>query len=340
MRISRHWGGTRVRQRLLRKPSCLAAMGAVSVWLAAAGGLVHAQTAPAETASDLNPLAIVPIEASNRDQAKVVGSLQVTKGTTFILKNGTVTTGGQTTNVILPRRGVMHICPSTAVTLSADASVPAGETPGLMMAMDHGAVETSFAAGRNSDVLITPDFRILIAGPGAVEVKVRLGEHGDTCIDNPGERAPYVLVSSVFDGGAYRVQPGQRVMFQNGKLNEVVDNEKEPCGCPASARPGTNDFPADESAGLVPLQIGHPPAPPATTQNRTTTPQQVTTALTYPPQDAAASDQAIATPPAEAARKETQSPKSTAPAAQEPTRKKKGFFQRMGGFFRRIFSGD
>ena len=55
-------------------------------------------------------------------------------------------------------------------------------------------------------------------------LKVRLGEHGDTCIDNPGAHAPYVVVSSVFDGGAYRVQPGQRVMFQHGSLSEVVYN--------------------------------------------------------------------------------------------------------------------
>ena len=34
--------------------------------------------------------------------------------------------------------------------------------------------------GSNSDILLTPDFRILIGGPGAADVKVRLGEHGDT----------------------------------------------------------------------------------------------------------------------------------------------------------------
>ena len=55
-----------------------------------------------------------------------------------------------------------------------------------MIAMDHGAVEASFATGRNSDILMTPDFRILIGGPGTAEVKVRLGQGGDTCVDNAG----------------------------------------------------------------------------------------------------------------------------------------------------------
>ncbi len=125
------------------------------------------------------------------------------------------------------------------------------------MAMDHGALELSFAtsaaAGRNADFLMTPDFRILIGGPGAAEVKVRLGQHGDTCVDNAGTNAPYVLVTSVFDGGNYRVQPGQRVMFEHGSLREVVDNEKEPCGCPPPLHPGTNEFPVAQSAGLAPL---------------------------------------------------------------------------------------
>ncbi len=54
------------------------------------------------------------------------------------------------------------------------------------MALDHGAVEASFATGRTSDIVLTPDFRILIGGPGAAEAKVRLAPHGDTCVDNPG----------------------------------------------------------------------------------------------------------------------------------------------------------
>ena len=75
---------------------------------------------------------------------------------------------------------MLRVCASTTVKLAADSSVPAGEMPGLMMAIDHGAVEASFATGRNSDILLTPEFRILIGGPGAADVKVRLGQHGDT----------------------------------------------------------------------------------------------------------------------------------------------------------------
>jgi hypothetical protein len=189
----------------------------------------------------------------------VTGPLQVSEGKAMIVSNGAITSGASTTEVALPRRGVLRVCASTTVKLTSDASVPAGEVPGLMMVLDHGAVEASFATGRNSDIVLTPDFRILIGGPGAADVKLRLGQHGDTCVDNAGINAPYVLVTSVFDGSVYRVQPGQRVMFQHGSIQEVVDQEKEPCGCPPSARPNSNDFPLAQSAGLAPLP---PPRPP------------------------------------------------------------------------------
>ena len=113
---------------------------------------------------------------------------------------------------------MLRVCAATTVKLAADTSVPKDEKPGLLMALDHGAMEADFATGRNSDMVLTPDFRILISGPGKADVKVRLGRQGDTCVDNAGVDAPYVLVSSLFEGGVYRVQPGQRVMFEHGSL--------------------------------------------------------------------------------------------------------------------------
>ena len=197
---------------------------------------------------------------------------------------------------------MLRVCSSTSVKLAADTSVPAGETPGLMIAMDHGARGGQLRHRRGApDILLTPDFRILIGGPGAADVKIRLGQHGDTCVDNAGvpsdvptlkgtpaptsslgwnagTDAPYVLVSSVFEGGAYRVQPGQRVMFEHGSLHEVVDNEKEPCGCPPDAHPGTNEFPLAQSAGLAPLAK---PAPNPNALGQNNAPPQVVEPLVY-----------------------------------------------------------
>ena len=294
----------------------------------------------AHSVTEGDPIALVPIDAASGDQgATVTGALRVAGGKAIIATNGSVTSASRSTDVVLPRRGVLRVCASTSVHLSTDSSVPAGETPGLMMAIDHGAVEASFATGQNSDILLTPDFRILIGGPGAADVKVRLGQHGDTCVDNAGSNAPYVLVSSVFEGGAYRVQPGQRVMFQHGSLKEVVDQEKEPCGCPAEARPGTNDFPLAQSAGLAPLPKSAE-APKPEPQAKPQPAQELNVPLVYsapPPATAPAAEPAqppVTVTPA------TQNGAAATPAKAKPAQKKPGFFHGVGRFFRRIFGAE
>lgn len=284
---------------------------------------------------DPAPIAIVPIDAASADQAATVtGALRVSQGKALIATSGTVASGTKTTEVVLPRRGVLRVCASTSVHLSTDASVPAGETPGLMMALDHGAVEASFATGQNSDILLTPDFRILIGGPGSAEVKVRLGQHGDTCVDNPGANAPYVVVSSVFEGGAYRVQPGQRVMFQHGSLNEVVDQEKEPCGCPPEARPGTNDFPLAQSAGLAPMEKPAAAAPPPPEKPQQALSEPLVYSAPAPADEAAPKPAATNNPPAAPAATPVAEPAKAAPA------KKPGFFRSIGRFFKKIFGAE
>ena len=272
---------------------------------------------------DLAPIAIVPYESGNPGAAAAVsGSLQVAGGKAMIQSNGEVTAGEHPVVVTLTHRGELRLCATTKVSLTADASAAAsttssGDKSGLMMALDRGALEANYATGRNSDVILTPDFRITISGPGAAAVEVRLGPKGDTCVDNRGANAPYVSVSSVFEGGVYRVQAGQRVMFQHGSLREVVDNERESCGCPAEAAANVaNPFPLAQSAGLAPLAK---PAPNATEPGAEAA--QLTAQLHYEaPKAEAAPAPVPAQPPAE--------------------KKEKGFFGRLGGFFQRLFGGS
>lgn len=308
------------------------------------------------------PIAIVPIDAAQ--SPTVTGALEVTAGKAMIAASGSVTSGTRTTEVTLPRRGTLRVCAGTTVKLAADTSVPAsGGEPGLLMAMDHGALELSLAnrsaatsAAPNADILMTPDFRILIDGPGAAEVKVRLGDGGDTCIENgatndgpssskqneavndsatssstsPIVDAPYVVVTSLFDSGLYRVQPGQRVMLQHGNLHEVVDQEKEPCGCPpAPSKTRGNDFPLAQSEGLE-------PTPPSTTLDRNSAPPQVAQVapLVY---SGAQQQEPAAVAPSEQPAPPPAAP--TPPPTQQP-KKKPGVFARLGHFFRRIFGAE
>jgi hypothetical protein len=288
--------------------------------------ILSAQTPPSATPQpppDTRPIAIVPLDSANPDQAaRVTGALEGPKGAAIIVGSGSITSGDKTTQVELPYRGTLRICASTTVKLSADSSVKAPDVPGLMMAIDKGAIEASFATARSSDFLLTPDFRIVISGPGAMDLKVRLGQHGDTCVDDSGANAPIILVTSVFDGGEYRVQPGQRVMFQHGSLHEVVDQEKEPCGCPPSVPAQSNEFPLAMSEGLAPLPAATPGVPKPGEAPPAPIPPLVYNAAEHAPTLVPAA----APPPAPA----------PAPAPQ----KKTGLFTKVGHFFRRIFGAE
>jgi hypothetical protein len=268
------------------------------------------------------PIAIVPVAG-----VQVAGNLSIEDGKAAITKSGTITAGDGPAVVALPRRGDLKICATTAVSLMRDSSVPVtasangdSDEPGLMMTFDRGALEANFATGKNSDLILTPDFRILISGPGTAQVQVRLGARGDTCVDNGGANAPYVTVSSAFGGGAYRVQPGQRVMFQHGSLHEVVDNERESCGCPPpGAKLPNNEFPIAQSEGLAPL-----PTPPPNALAKGVQSAQATAQLGYD-----GSKSALATDHAAEA----------TPATAPPAKHKLGLFARIGRFFRQLFGG-
>jgi hypothetical protein len=275
----------------------------------------------------------VPIEG-----VELSGALLVADGKASIGSSGSITAGIRSATVALPHKGELRLCSTTRVSLAADKTVTANlepdEAPGLMMALDRGALEANFATGKNSDVILTPDFRIVISGPGTASVRVRLGANGDTCVDNRGPNAPYVTVSSVFEGGVYRVQQDQRVMFEHGSLNEVVDREKESCGCPdepVTPAPVTasNPFPVAQSAGLAPL-----PTPPPNANKPGVESAQATAELHYDgdkPREPRASVKTADTvlPPAE-------------PIPVKPTKKRShstGVFGHLGHFFRSLFGG-
>jgi hypothetical protein len=167
-----------------------------------------------------------------------------------------------------------------------------------MLALNRGAVEIATRV-TTSDVVMTPDLRLTMGSPGALDLRLRVARNGDTCVENRGATAPALNVADQFGESSYVVKPGQHVLFERGSLKEVVDQESEPCGCPPApvisvadtgvsgtnvAAPGSavaaktaaeqHPFPAAQSAGLAPLS--GPPQTPAGTVHA-----QVSTTLSY-----------------------------------------------------------
>ena len=315
--------------------------------LMAAGASVYAQQAA---------IAYVPAAG-----VTVSGSLSVADGEVSIGNNGTIKAGDSTAMVKLARGGDLRVCASTEVHLSRDTSVQ-GTDSALMIAMDRGALEASYVPGKYSDVLLTPDLRILISGPGTADLKIRVNKQGDTCVDNHGANAPYVTVTSQFEGGVYRVQPNQRVMFEHGSLQQVVDNEAEPCGCPAAAPPpvavassgakpqpgkpaaeAANPFPLARSEGLagpqpeptepvVPVGVAHAEVQAPLTYSAAATPNPEV------PDAAGKAPEALAQAKLPAAVK-TESRTIDAEIAPVKAKTHRDFFHAIGHFFARMF-GD
>lgn len=213
-------------------------------------------------------------------EATISGALELSGSRAAIGSHAAITAGTSTVPITLTRGGKILLCRSTSVQLSTDSSLGSSARPGddaIMLALDHGALEEHDTPGKYSDVILTPDLRILISAPGKANLSLRVSANGDTCIGNQGANAPYVTVTNLFSGGVYRVQPNQRVLFEGGSTSSVVDNEAESCGCPAEAsepdsqaglgfghgnhhqkaKPITaaekeNPFPIAESEGLAP----------------------------------------------------------------------------------------
>ena len=244
-----------------------------------------------------------PIGRTSATEVKVSGAVDISHGETLLGNGSEITAGDQAVKIALQRGGELRLCSTSSVHLSKDRSIDDPASSALMMALDRGAIEANYTVGKYSDVLLTPDLRILISGPGQADLSIRVNAKGDTCVDNHGADAPYVTVSSQLEGGAYRVLPDQRVNFEHGSLREVVDHEPEPCGCPTmpvisvasagttganpatpgqpvggpSSTPADTAFPIAESEGLAapPTPSTVPAVPPGQTH------AQVTVPLTY-----------------------------------------------------------
>lgn len=310
----------------------------------ALGVLLAASPAAIPAFAQQKPIAFAPTNG-----VTISGSLAVTGNRASIGPNATITAGDKSAKIKLARGGSLEVCRSTKIQLSADKSLGPDARPGdsaIMVALDRGAFEAHDTPGKYSDVVMTPDLRILISGPGKAEMSFRVAANGDTCIDNKGKNAPYVTVTGLFSGDVYRVQPGQRVLIEHGDLGQIVDNEPEPCGCPPPAKEMAkaglglghgnakknraareNPFPLAESEGLKPPPP--PPTEPVTPVGQVAT--EVEVPLTY--------NSGTATIPASAA-KAAPAPVNTTVAdnlARPRKRHRRGFFGAIGHFFARIF---
>ena len=207
------------------------------------------------TAGLCGPMAAqIPIGELTASDANVKGAVAMEEGHTRVLSGSSVTAGEATASVRLTRGGEVRVCPRSSVSLTASQN---GQN--LMLAVGNGAIETHYTLNSSADTILTPDFRLLLAGPGSFDFAIASDSHGNTCIRSlPSDNAS-IIVNETMGDGMYQVLPGGRVLFRNGSVKDVTDQVPLDCGCPPppEAPHTTSELPA----ATVPAAAALPPSP-------------------------------------------------------------------------------
>ncbi len=125
-----------------------------------------------------------------------------------------------------------------------------------MLSMNTGALEAHLALDASSDSVMTPDFRILLAGPGEFHYRHQRRQSRTTpaCAHCPATRRR-PIVSELLGDRTYQVKATDQLVFRAGQLDRVDMAVPIECGCPPSAGQlrccATNDLAAQRKAESV-----------------------------------------------------------------------------------------
>lgn len=276
--------------------------------------------------------------------ASVKGGVVLASSGTKVQSGSSISAGEQTATLKLERGGTMMICPNTSLAVTTSQN---GRQ--LLFSMNTGNLEMDYPIGAASDNLLTPDFRLLLPGPGRLHLAVRVSAKGDTCVQSLASNSSAVVVSEGMGDESYQVKPNEAVIFNGGHISGAMPT-RESCGCPAP--------PPTQVAKVTPP----PPPPPAATTAKAEAPKAdpeepqthmvVDAPFIYRANEPVNLTENVAhlkmeskpmgfepvvLPPAAAAKNAKPAKTEVAASGDKLAQPKQGFFSKIGAFFASMF---